>query len=114
MLQFSGEEDPGFESLWKDVKGSVAAGTLAVDTDGADPIGFLVHVTRFDGRALSEPESGWFDRDANARVPDVFPVGLPSTAPDPNLTSFRNDLLGRRPPEPERPIADRVVEVIEV
>ena len=114
MLQFSGDDDPGFESLWNDVKGSMAAGSLAVDTDGADPIGFLVHITRFDGKALTEPESGWFDRDANARVPAVFPVGLPSAAPDPNLTSFRNDLLGRRPPEPERPIADRVVEVIEV
>jgi hypothetical protein len=37
-----------------------------------------------------------------------------ATATDPNLTSFRNDLLGRRPPEPERPIADKVVEIIEV
>jgi len=113
MLQFSGDDDPGFESLWKDVKGSIAAAELAVDTEGADPIGFLVHITPFAGD-LVEPESGWFDRDANARVPQVFPVGLPSAAPDPDLTSFRNDLLGRRPPEPERPIADRVVEIIEV
>jgi len=114
MLQFSGDDDPGFESLWKDVKASIAAGNLTVDTEGADPIGFLVHVARFGGDELTEPESGWFDRDANARIPDVFPVGPPSAAPDPNLTSFRNDLLGRRAPEPERPVADRVVEVIEV
>jgi len=114
MLQFSGEDDPGFESLWNDVKGSIAAGNLAVDVEGADPIGFLVHVTPFKGAELDEPESGWFDRDANARVPGEFPVGIPSAAPDPDLTSFRNDLLGRRPPEPERPIAERVVEIIEV
>jgi hypothetical protein len=114
MLQFSGEDDPGFESLWRDVKGNIAAGNLAVDVEGPDPIGFLVHVTTFTGATLAEPESGWFDRDANARVPDVFPVGLPSDAPDPNLTSFRNDLLGRRPPELERPVADRVVEIIQV
>ena len=114
MLQFSGDDDPGFESVWKDVKGSMAAGNLTVDAEGPDPIGFLVHVTRFDGSELTEPESGWFARDANARVPEVFPVGLPSAAADPNLTSFRNELLGRRPPEPERPIADRVVEVIDV
>ena len=114
MLQFSGEDDPGFETLWGDVKGSMSAGSLAVDVDGADPVGFLIHVTPFTGAELTGPESDWFDRDANARVPEVFPVGIPSAAPDPNLTSFRNDLLGRRPPEPERPIADRVVEVIEV
>ena len=114
MLQFSGEDDPGFESLWRDVKGSIAAGSLAVDVEGADPVGFLVHVTPFPGAKLDEPEAGWFDRDASARVPEVFPIGLASTATDPNLTSFRNDVLGRRPPEPERPIADKVVEIIEV
>ena len=96
MLQFSGEDDPGFESLWQDVKGSIAAGTLAVDIEGADAIGFLVHVTPFEGSDLEEPERGWFDREANARVPAVFPVGVASDAPDPDLTSFRDDLLGRR------------------
>jgi hypothetical protein len=113
-LQFSGEDDPGFESHWQDVKGSIATGTLAVDIDGADAIGFLVHVTPFEGPDLEEPEGGWFDREANARVPAVFPVGVASDAPDPDLTSFRDDLLARRAPEPERPVADTVVEIIEV
>ena len=114
MLQFSGEDDPGFESLWQDVKGNIAARTLAVDTKGADPVGFLVHLTPFTGPDLAAPDGGWFDRESNRRVPAVFPVGLPSDVPDPDLTSFRNDLLGRRPPEPERPIADTVVQIIEV
>jgi len=114
MLQFSGDDDPGFESLWQDVKGSIAAGTLDVDVEGPDPIGFLVHVMPLAESKLTEPESGWFDREANARMPAVFPVGLPSAAADPNLTYFRDDLLDRKPPEPERPIADKVVEIIEV
>jgi hypothetical protein len=114
MLQFSGEDDPGFESHWQDVRGSIAAGRLAVDVEGADPIGFLVHITRGDGPNADAPEGGWFGREENGRVPAVFPTGVPSDVPDPDLTSFRNDLLGRREPEPERPIADTVVEIIEV
>ena len=117
MLEFSGEDDPGFESLWQSVKGSIAAGTLAVDTDVGDPVGLLVHLTPFvESRDtdLEEPESGWFDREANARVPAIFPLGVPSEVRDPDLTSFRNELLGIREPEPERPIADTVVEVIDV
>jgi hypothetical protein len=114
MLQFSGEDDPGFESLWGNVKGSMDAHDLVVDTDGADPIGLLVHVTPLTDDELAEPDDGWIARDANQRIPSVFPVGLASNVPDPNLTSFRNDLLGRRPPEPERPLADRVIEIIEV
>ena len=114
MLQFSGEDDPGFETLWQDVRGSIAAAALAVDTEAADPIGFLVHVTPLVHADLEQPDGGWFERDGNARVPAVFPVGIPSEAPDANLTLFRDDLLGRRAPEPERPIADTVVEIIEV
>src|SRR5262249_22721249 len=33
MLEFSGEDDPGHEDLWRDVRASLAAGTLAVDFD---------------------------------------------------------------------------------
>ena len=115
MLEFSGEEDPGFEELWQDVPSSIAAGRLAVDTDGADAIGFLVHFTRSaDGPVSSLPEGGWFDRATNHRVPATFPLGLPSQVPDRELQSFRDRLLGRVAPEPERPIADRIVEIIEI
>jgi len=114
MLEFSGEDDPDFEELWRDVPGSMAGGHLAVDMEGGDAIGLLVHVTRSTTPIGDPPESGWFDRDANARVPATFPLGLVSDVEDPNLRSFRNKLLGIVPPEPERPIADRVIEVIEV
>jgi hypothetical protein len=114
MLEYSGEEDPGFEEVWRDIPASMAAGKLAVDTEGPDAIGFLVHFTRANGAPGTPPEGGWFERTHNGRVPATFPVGLASEAPDPELRNFRNRLLGIREPEPERPIADNVVEVIEV
>jgi hypothetical protein len=115
MLQFSGDDDPGHESLWRDVKGNMARGELSVDAEGPDPIGFLIHVMPFTGPDPAEPDDGgWFARDANSRLPAVFPLGIASHVSDPNLESFRNDVLDRRPPEPERPIADTVVEIIEV
>lgn len=114
MLEFSGEDDPGFEDLWKDVRGSMLGGRLAVDTGGGDAIGFLVHVTRSSGTAPSAPEEIWFDRSANMRIPSTFPIGLVSEAPDPGLRSFHDKLLDIKHPEPERPVADRIVEIIEV
>jgi hypothetical protein len=86
---------------------------LPVDTDTASYVGFLVHVTRFSGEALELPEGGWFSLDTGSRVPDVFPVGLPSDAPDPNLESLRDRLLGKKRPAAAVPPADRHVEVIE-
>ena len=113
MLEFSDEEDPGFEDAWRDVKAGIEAGRLAVDTEGGDAIGFLVHVTRSSSAIGEPPDSGWFARDANGRVPEVFPLGLASDVPDPELRAFRDQLLGREAPEPERPIANTVVEIIE-
>ena len=113
MLDFSGEDDPGFEDHWKNVKASIEAGHLNVDVDGGHAIGFLVHLTRTTELAGEPPESGWFDREANSRVPAVFPLGIASEVPDLGLTYFRNQLLGIREPEPPRPIATDVVEVIE-
>jgi hypothetical protein len=114
MLEYSGEDDPGFEGHWRDVRASMAAGQLAVDTDGAHAIGFLVHLTRLNGAVGEPPDSGWFGLADNRRMPAVFPIGLASEVPDPDLQSFNDRLLDRRAPEPERPIADRVVEIIEV
>jgi|RhiMethySRZTD1v2_1073278.scaffolds.fasta_scaffold00291_28 hypothetical protein len=113
MLEFSTEEDPGLDDAWDDVKSSVEAGRLSINTDSGDAIGFLVHVTRSNESAGEPPEGGWFARDANARVPDVFPLGLASGVPDPELRSFHDKLLGIEAPEPERPIAGEVVEIIE-
>jgi hypothetical protein len=113
MLEFSSEDDPGFEDLWADVKAAVDAGRLEVDVDGGDAIGFLVHFTRSDGSADAPPEGGWFARDAEARLPETFPLGLPSAVPDPELRSFHEKLLGREAVEITLPPADRVVEIIE-
>ncbi len=113
MLEFSGEDDPGFEELWTDVRGSMTAGQLAVDTGGGDAIGFLVHVTRASAPPGEPPEGIWFDRAANSRVPATFPLGIPSDVPDPDLRSFHDKLLDIRHPEPERPIAEKFVGIIE-
>src|SRR5262245_11988486 len=113
MLEFSGEDDPGHENLWKDVRASMTSGQLAVEFDGGDAIGFLVHLTPSPGSIGDPPAGGWFDRDANARVPTTFPIGLKSDVPDPELRSFEDRLLDRKPPPEERPIATDVVEIIE-
>ena len=113
MLEFSGDDDPGFEELWQDVPAGIAGGELAVDTEGPDAIGFLVHVTRANGALSDPPESGWFGRTTNARVPATFPIGLASEAPDRGLRHFRDRLLGRRAPAPELPVAGDVVGIIE-
>ena len=114
MLDFSGEEDPGFETLWRDVRASVAQGALQVDTEGGDAIGFLVHVTPLRSDVGDPPDGGWFDHTDGARTLESFPLGIASLAPDPELRDFRDRILGIVHPEPERPIAGRVVEVIEV
>ena len=113
MLEFSGEDDPGFEELWQDLPASIASGALAVDTAAADTIGFLVHVTRTNGAVTNPPEDGWFSRTTGARAPATFPIGLASEAPDHGLHHFRDRLLGRRAPAPELPVAGEVVGIIE-
>lgn len=113
MLQFSGADDPGYETTWSDVRASIAAGRVAVDIDGGDAVGFLVHVTPFSGTIGPVPAGGWFDRDVNARIPSPFPLGLKSDVDDPELRSFVDALLGREAPEPVRPPATDVVEIIE-
>jgi hypothetical protein len=114
MLEFSGDDDPGHETLWKDVKKSMDEGAVAIDVESGDAIGFLVHVTRLTGDIGDPPESGWIGLGENQRIPSVFPLGLRSGAPDPELRSFYDKLLDIKHPEPERPIADTLVEVIEV
>jgi hypothetical protein len=113
MLEFDGEEDPGNEALWSDVAGSFEAGALAVDTDVWSAVGFLIHLTPYDGQALDAPDGGWFELDAGARVPATFPVGLPAAVPDPDLESLRDKILRiERPVEPPAAATD-IVEIIE-
>ena len=112
-LEFSGDEDPGHEELWKDVVASVAAGTLALDLESGDPVGLLVHVTPLQGEIGDAPEGIWFGRDENSRMPDPFPTGLPSEAVDGNLEHFRDKLLDRKRPEAPRAVATAFRAIIE-
>jgi hypothetical protein len=114
MLEFSGEEDPGYEELWRDLHASVESGRLAVDTDDVGTIGFLVNVTPWTGAAAEAPDGGWFARDVGRRVPATFPIGVTSNVIDPELASLRDRLLGRSELEPERPPASTLTEIIEV
>ena len=114
MLRYSSDEDPGHESLWADVTASVSRGDLRIDVDAAAPVGFLVHVTRADCAHGSAPAGGWFERDLNARVPATFPVGLPSSAADPNVEAFRDELMGRERDAEPPAIPTTVTEIIEV
>jgi len=114
MLEFSGEEDPGHEDLWGDVRASIEAGRLDVETGGSGAIGFLVHMTRSTGAPDDPPDGGWFARDANSRVPKVFPLGLASEVEDPEIESFRDRLLGREDIESEPSVVTSLLEIIEV
>jgi hypothetical protein len=104
-LDWSGEEDPGHEAAWADVRGSLASGALAVDTDGTAAIGFLVHVTPDLGPYDEVPDGAWFALDTNARKPARFPLGLSTTVSDPDIEGFLDRLLKRERPDPPRPIA---------
>jgi len=73
-LQFSGEDDPGNEDLWKDVKTSLEDGRLVVDLDGGDAVGFLVHVVPLDMPMGESPPGGWFQRDAEGSGPGAAVV----------------------------------------
>jgi hypothetical protein len=85
-LQFSGEGEP----------------VGALDTDVASVVGFLVHLTPFEGDLPSRPEGGWFEYDEGRRIPEVFPVGIPATVAD-----------GRERPSEPLPAATSIVEIIE-
>jgi hypothetical protein len=113
MLEFSGEDDPGHEDLWKDVKASMKTGNLAVDTEGGDAIGFLVHFTRSTKPLGDPPEEVWIGRSENSRMPKTFPLGLRSEVPDPDLRHFYDRLLDITHPEPPRPPAEDFSDIIE-
>ncbi len=119
MLEYSGEDDPGYEDLWQDVAASIKAGHLNLDLDTASAIGFLVHITPAaealtDGSTQASPaEAGWFDYDAGQRIPAVFPLGLTATVPDPDLESFCDRILSRPKPVVELPVATELTEIIE-
>jgi hypothetical protein len=112
-LNFSSDDDPGHEDVWRDLEASLASGAVRVDFESGDAIGFLVHVTPFAGSIGKHPDGGWFERDANARTPTAFPLGIASNVPDPELRSFADGLLGREAARPEVPPANEVVEIIE-
>lgn len=113
QLEFAGDGDPGHEEDWRDVCASIAAGRLDVDTTCASVVGFLVHLTPFEGPPLPAPEYGWFDREAGRRIPDDFPLGLPAGVPDPDLEHFLDKLLGRERPAAPAPVATSMAQVID-
>jgi hypothetical protein len=111
-LDWSGDEDPGHEEAWGDVRASLASGALAIDTDGTAAIGFLVHVTPDRGPYDDVPDGAWFGLDTNARTPARFPLGLPTAVADPAIDEFLDRLLQRERPEAPRPIATAYRELI--
>jgi len=113
MLDRSGEDDPGHEALWQDLAASVAKGDLLVDVEGAAAIGFLVHVTRAATAEGTPPATGWFERDVHARLPETFPVGLPTDVADPSLDWFRDRLTGRERPAEPAAIPTTITDVID-
>jgi hypothetical protein len=113
MLEFSGEEDPGHEDLWRNTAQSMKEGKLNIDTDAASAIGFLVHFTKFSGEAPELPDGGWFDREAGKRIPEVFPPGLNAQVPDPELENFLDRLLSRPRQVEQLPTATQIIEIIE-
>jgi hypothetical protein len=113
LLEFSHDEDPGFDEVWQDIPASMAAGSLTLDADSGDAIGFLVHCMPFNGSLEAPPADGWFGRTTNQRVPATFPIGIASDVSDRGLQHFRNRVFGIREPEPTLPAADRVTEIIE-
>jgi hypothetical protein len=112
VLDYSGEEDPGHEALWRDVAASVESGALAIDTAGGAAIGFLVHVTRDGGEYDEAPEGGWFALDTNARPPSAFPFGLATTVTDPGVEAFLDRALRREYVEPPRPDATAFADLV--
>lgn len=113
MLEYSGEDDPGHEELWYNVAASIRDGRLSLDLNAASAIGFLVHITPFSGTIPESPPEGWFDYDAGQRIPDVFPLGITATVPDPDLESFLDRVLSRPRPVEEPPVATELIEIIE-
>jgi hypothetical protein len=113
MLEFSADADPGHEDDWQDLQASVESGRLAVDTNDVSTIGFVVHVMPWTGPVPEPPETGWFPRDVNRRLPATFPLGLTSDVIDPELAALRDRLLGRSELEPARAPANTLVQIID-
>ena len=84
----------------------------SIDTDSGAAIGFLVHVQRLSSPIGEPPASGWFPIEEGRRIPGIFPLGLTSSVPDPDIDAFRDRLLGitRRTAPP--PIVTQKTEVI--
>ena len=93
------EEDPGHEAEWERLAASVENGSLDVETDPLDWVGFLIHLQPFDASAaLTEPEDGdWFGAGQGLRRPKTFPLGVSSAeAKDPEYRSALSELVGEK------------------
>jgi hypothetical protein len=112
MLDCSGEDDPGHEESWRDTRRAVKEGAIEIDASSGSVVGFLVHLTPFSGSMPDAPEGDWFDAACGRRVPSVFPIGLASAAPDPDIDSFLDGAFGRERPAAPMPIATSLVPII--
>lgn len=78
-LYWAPEEDPGHEAEWKDIAGSVRAGTLKIESSPVSWVGVVIHLVRDSKLELSMPdEDGFFPANSGLRRPDRFPLGIPS------------------------------------
>lgn len=109
MLDYSGEDDPGHEGLWRDVRASIAGAALEVEEEPQSVIGFLVHITPAPaGQQADASADDWIAWDANSRIPASFPLGLPAEVADPGLVAWARRAFG----EPEPEAAPRAVQEI--
>ena len=111
-LEFCGDEDPGHEESWNNVKQSIASGALVIDLEGGAPIGFLIHVQRLSSPIGDPPPGGWFALDAGRRVPETFPIGPPAGVLDPGIEHFLDKILDRQKPVEPPAIVTRKADVI--
>jgi hypothetical protein len=104
MLRYSGEDDPGYEDLWRNPDENIRSGALSVDLTQRSFVGFLLHLHHDESVPLSPaPDGGWFELETGARLPERFPRGLPATVDDPGLTQLARQILQEKDPEPEPP-----------
>lgn len=113
LLRFSGEEDPGHESLWEKPDEKIRAGEIEVDLHTRGYVGFLLHLQRDGKGKLDAPQNGgWFVLETGARVPARCPLGLPSSVEDPTLVAIARDILQEKDEPAPLPIARQPMDIL--
>ena len=94
-----GDDDPGYESLWRDAPSAFAEGTLPIDIETRGFIGLLFHLHHRDStQPIDEfPEGGWFASETGAREVEKCPLGIRAEVEDRDLVSLMQRLTRTRP-----------------